>query len=241
MLTWTGHTVLLLGGSSDIGLRCLDLAQEAGLHAVATCSSDEGRAAILARHPQVPVIRLDWNDQAGHDALLPALGDGMDYVVDLAQADYEALLPAVHTDTAAAYLDGHVSGRLRLLKALTRHMLPRRFGRLVHVSSTAAGCPAPGQGVYSAAKNAAEALYQTLGVELGERGITTVSLRLGLTDAGRGRVFLDRDDRRARLGRHIVSTEQAAATILFLLSDQALGLTCTTITMDAGLTAQKFQ
>ncbi len=37
-----------------------------------------------------------------------------------------------------------------------------------------------------------------------------------------------------------MSVDQAASTLLFLLSDQALGLTCTTITMDAGLTAQKY-
>lgn len=240
MLSWSGHTVLLLGGSSEIGMRCLNLALAAGLNVVPTCCSEQGCATIESRHPEIPVIRLDWTDQAGHEALLPVLHDGIDYVIDLAQADYEALLGAVSTDTAAAYLDGHISGRLRVLKTLTRHMLARRFGRLVHVSSTAAGCPAPGQGVYSAAKNAAEALYQTLGVELGDRGVSTVSLRLGLTDAGRGRTFVDRNGRREALARHIVSTEQAASTILFLLSDQALGLTCTTITMDAGLTAQKF-
>ena len=70
--------------------------------------------------------------------------------------------------------------------------------------------------------------------------MTSVSLRLGLVDAGRGRRFLDEGDRRQSLGGRVVSLEQAASTLLLLLSDQALALTCTTITMDAGLTAQKY-
>ena len=77
-------------------------------------------------------------------------------------------------------------------------------------------------------------------VELGPRGITSVSLRLGLVDAGRGGRFLDADGRREGLGHRLVSLEQAAATLAFLLSDQALAMTCTTITMDAGLTANKY-
>jgi 3-oxoacyl-[acyl-carrier protein] reductase len=119
-------------------------------------------------------------------------------------------------------------------------MLAKGFGRLLHVSSTAAALPAPGQGFYATAKNAAESLYLSMGLELGGRGLTSLNLRLGLVDAGRGRRFLDAQNRREALAPRVLSTDQAAKTLCFLLSDQALGLTCTTITMDAGLSAQKF-
>ena len=237
-LSFRGRTALILGGGSDMGLALAALLREEGVNVVPTHASEAGREAVARLFPDLASPRLELGD---HDfgALQPALDAGVDYLVDLAQGDLEGLAAAAGEE-AEGYLEAHVSGRLRLLRAVTRSMLPRRFGRLVFVSSTAAALPAPGQGFYGAAKRAAEGLYQSLGLELGPRGVTSVSLRLGLVDAGRGKRFLDEGDRRLNLGGRVVSLEQAASTLLFLLSDQALALTCTTITMDAGLTAQKY-
>jgi len=241
-LDFRGKTVLVLGGSSAIGLALTGLLQEEGLHVIATHASARGRAAMHERHPDLGAASpwLDLGDKAGLACLTGILETPVDYLVDLAQADREVLLAAAGENDVDAYFQAHLTHRLLLLKGVTRNMLARRFGRLLHVSSTAAALPAPGQGLYGAAKRATEGLYQSLGLELGARGITSLSLRLGLVDAGRGERFLDRDDRRQSLTDKIVTVDQAAQTLLFLLSDQALALTCTTITMDAGLTAQKY-
>lgn len=237
-LSFRGRTALILGGGSDMGLALTALLLDEGLAVIPTHVSGAGREAVARRFPELTSPRLDLGER-DFAGLAPILNGGVDYVVDLAQGDLEGLAAAAG-DEAEAYLEAHISGRLRLLRTVTRSMLPRRFGRLVFVSSTAAALPAPGQAFYGAAKRAAEGLYQSLGLELGARGVTSVSLRLGLVDAGRGKRFLDEGDRRQNLGGKVVSLEQAASTLLFLLSDQALALTCTTITMDAGLTAQKY-
>lgn len=239
-LCFRGKTVLILGGSSAMGLALTDMLLAEGLRVIPTHASPRGRDAVHERHPDLAAVSLDLGDKASLQNLDFILETPVDYLVDLAQADREVLLAAASEADMDAYFQTHLSHRLLLLKALTRSMLARRFGRLVHVSSTAAALPAPGQGLYGAAKLATEGLYQSLGLELGQRGITSLSLRLGLIDAGRGERFLDQGDRRQSLADRIVTMEQAAATLLFLLSDQALALTCTTITMDAGLTAQKY-
>lgn len=241
-LEFRGKTALVLGGSSAIGLALTGLLRTEGLAVIPTHSSAQGRDAIGKRHPDLADASpwLDLGDKGSLACLNAILETPVDYLIDLAQADREVLLAAAGEADMDAYFQAHVTHRLLLLKAVTRSMLPRRFGRLVHVSSTAAAQPAPGQGFYGAAKRAAEGLYQSLGLELGPRGITSLSLRLGLVDAGRGERFLDRNDRRQNLTDKIVTVDQAAGTLLFLLSDQALALTCTTITMDAGLTARKY-
>jgi len=241
-LHFRGNSALILGGSSAIGLAVAALLREEGLEPVLTHASDAGRAAIIERFPDLDAgcVRVDLGDPAGREALLPLLDAGVSYLVDLAQADREVLLASVGQAEAEAYFSAHVSGRSMLLKDVTRAMLARRFGRLVHVSSAAAALPAPGQGLYGAAKRAAEGLYQSVAVELGDRGISAVSLRLGLVDAGRGEKFLDRTGRRRSPSPKTVTLDQAASAICFLLSDEALAMTCTTITMDAGLTAQKY-
>lgn len=241
-LTFQGGTALILGGSSAIGLALTALVRQEGLTAIPTHATQTGRAAIADKFPDLAEASpcLDLTDRASQASLRPFLESGIDYLVDLAQADQEGLLAAAGEAATDAYFQAHVANRLHLLKSVTRSMLTRRFGRLLHVSSTAAALPAPGQGFYGAAKGAAESLYQSLGLELGERGITSLNLRLGLVDAGRGGRFLDQGDRRQDLAQKIVTMDQVANTLLFLLSDQALALTCTTITMDAGLTARKY-
>ena len=241
-LSFRGRTALILGGSSAMGLDLAARLLDEGLWPITTHSSSEGLSSIAERFPDLAATspRVDLADRASLESLRPALDAGVDYLVDLAHSDRESLLAATNDEAADGYFEAHVAARMQVLKAVTRSMLARRFGRLLHVSSTAAALPAPGQGLYCAAKRAAEGLYQTLGLELAERGVTALNLRLGLVDAGRGARFLDQDDRRRSLTRWTVTLDQAVGTTLFLLSDQALALTCTTITMDAGLTARKY-
>lgn len=242
MLDFRGKTVLVLGGGSSIGLALTALLLDEGLAVIPTHASEAGKAAISHKFPELAGQSpwLDLNDKASQTSLAPILEAGVDYLVDLAHGDHEVLLAAAGEADMDAYFQANLANRLLLLKTVTRSMLARRFGRLLHVSSTAAALPAPGQGFYGAAKRAAEGLYQSLALELGPRGISGLSLRLGLVDAGRGERFLDKEDRRRDLKNKIVTVDQAAGTLLFLLSDQALALTCITITMDAGLTAQKY-
>jgi 3-oxoacyl-[acyl-carrier protein] reductase len=241
-LDFRGTTALILGGSSAMGLELAHLLLDEGLGVTLTHASPAGLTAIAKTHPHLAAASpwLDLADRTSFASLEPVFQSGVDYLVDLAQADHEGLLAAAGKSDAQTYFDAHVTGRLLLLKAATRSMLARSFGRLLHVSSTAAALPAPGQGFYAAAKNAAESLYLSMGLELGGRGLTSLSLRLGLVNAGRGSRFLDARNRRETLAERVLSTDQAAKTLCFLLSDQALGLTCTTITMDAGLSAQKY-
>jgi 3-oxoacyl-[acyl-carrier protein] reductase len=242
MLDFRGKTVLVLGGGNSIGLALTALLLKEGLAVIPTHASKSGKAAIRHTFPELAGQSpwLDLSDKASQASLAPILEAGVDYLVDLAHGDHEVLLAAAGEADMDAYFQASVANRLLLLKSVTRSMLARRFGRLLHVSSTAAALPAPGQGFYGAAKRAAEGLYQSLALELGPRGISGLSLRLGLVDAGRGERFLDKEDRRRDLKNKIVTVDQAAGTLLFLLSDQAQALTCTTITMDAGLTAQKY-
>lgn len=240
-LSFRGQRVLVLGGSSAMGLQLIGLLLAQGLEVIPTYCSPQGQENLACQFPTLQSIPLDFFEPKSLDQLVAVLGTGVDYVVDLAQADYEGLLAGANLEQAEAYFTAHVTHRLRLLKELVRSMLAQRFGRLVHVSSIAADLAAPGQGFYATAKRAAESLYLSMGVELGSRGITSVNLRLGLVDAGRGKIFLDNTDSREHLADKLVDISQVAHTLCFLLSDQAQALTCTTLTMDAGLTAIKYR
>ncbi|MGZ6221107.1 MAG: SDR family NAD(P)-dependent oxidoreductase, partial [Syntrophales bacterium] len=121
-------------------------------------------------------------------------------------------------------------------------MLKKRKGRLVFIYSAAAARPNPRQGFYAAAKLASEALYRKMGLELGERGVTSVILRPGYVEAGRGRIYLQQQERKILEVvpiKRALTSDEIAQTILFLLSDSATGINATEIPMDGGLTSGK--
>jgi len=81
-----GETILIHGGTSGIGITALQLAQEIGLTAIATCGSDEKCAAALA-HGAAHAISYRTQDFAAEVLALTA-GRGVDIVLDMVGGDY---------------------------------------------------------------------------------------------------------------------------------------------------------
>lgn len=81
-----GETILIHGGTSGIGITALQLAQEIGLTAIATCGSDEKCAAALA-HGAAHAINYRTQDFAAEVLALTA-GRGVDIVLDMVGGDY---------------------------------------------------------------------------------------------------------------------------------------------------------
>jgi 3-oxoacyl-[acyl-carrier protein] reductase len=245
-LHYSGKRALVLGGSCDMGLAVAEAMTRSDLHPILTYRDDRGRERIhqrLGRLGQVyDAIHLELQAPREIDRLQAVLGQGVAFLVDLAHGDLEGLVAAVDVSAADDFFRGQIAARAAVIQQVARAMLSRRQGRMVFISSTAAVRSHPGQGFYAAAKQAAEALYRSLGLELAGRGITTVTLRPGYVDAGRGRRYLARNGSQALsrvpLGRALTPAEVAHA-VMFLLCDAAVGFNATELTMDGGLSAGK--
>lgn len=226
---FSGAHALVLGGSSELGAAITTQLQQCGLHVQSTC-----------RHSGKPLF-LDLHDNESIDSLLERMGGTPHYVVDCLHSHCEGMIAGLEPEEAAEMFYCNCSQRMRLLHKLTRAMLLQRQGRMVFISSTAAALPNVGQGGYAATKQAVEALYANIGIELSARGITTCSLRLGYVDAGRGRAYIanaPEAKRRIPAGR-VCRVQEVAGTVAFLLSDAAQMFNATSICMDGGLTACK--
>ncbi|HAJ27662.1 MAG TPA: short-chain dehydrogenase [Syntrophus sp. (in: bacteria)] len=246
ILNFQGKKALVLGGSCDLALTLAAAMTAAGIFPLLTFRSEEGREKIDARLSPLggkyDAAYLNFGDRDSLASLLSRWGGEIDFVVDFAQGDFEGYIAAADEGRVYQYFNDNVSFRAELLKKIARIMLKRGKGRFVFISSVAAGRANPGQGFYAAAKLAAEALYRNLGLELGRKGITAVTLRPGYIRAGRGEAYLEAHGEEAlRLvptGRFLTEGE-VAETILFLLSESAAGFNATELTMDGGLTAGK--
>lgn len=249
MMTLTGKKALLVGGSCDLALSLAPMLLERGIHVTLTVRSQEAGqkvAEALAGKENWASVLFDM-ERATTPEGFQALNDlfeehGPDYLVDFSHGHLEGLVAGLDAAEMAAYFAANISGRGALVSWATKQMLQKRFGRLLYVSSTAAVLPNRGQGLYAAAKQAGEALYKSVGIEMAKRGITSAILRPGYVAAGRAEAFLAENEawmkKRVPLGRP-ATPDEVAGTLMFLLTDEAQAINATAITMDGGMTACK--
>ncbi len=248
-LRFTGHAALLLGGTCDLALCLAESMMESGLHPCLTFRNQTGLNRIhthLGKHAdKYDTVYLDLGESESVDAAVSDMENHVDYWVDFAHGHFESLVGAGNPEKMKRYFEENVAARARALRRGARMFLEKKFGRLVYVSSAAVERANPGQGFYAASKLASEALYRNLGLELACHGITTVSLRLGYVDAGRGKAYLDKiGDIRSEASSRVslttpLTTKEVAETILFYLSESATGFNATTVTLDKGRGAAK--
>lgn len=241
-LEFTGKKVLVTGGNSAIGICLSRVLIEEGLFPVLAVRNEQGQRAAQEELNSLDglfsTVFFDLDDPEGPDRVFKVRESDPDYLVDLAQTDYESLIASSSPDKSDAYLQTNIAGRARLVRAASRSMLRKRFGRMIFVSSAAAGCPGEGQGFYAASKQAGEALYANCALELGARGVTAMSIRPGFVNAGRGERFLEKTGRNAKRPADVDIEDLCRATAFFL-SDGAAAFNGISVTMDHGVSFGK--
>jgi 3-oxoacyl-[acyl-carrier protein] reductase len=136
-------------------------------------------------------------------------------------------------------IETNLIGTLGCTRAALPGMIRAGGGVVVNVASVAGLQASPGQASYAASKGGIIALTRTLARELAGRGIRINAVAPGIFDAG----MAQRMNHRARetllealpMGR-AGRSEELAAVVAFLASDEASYITGQTLTVDGGLT-----
>ncbi len=132
----------------------------------------------------------------------------------------------------------NLTASFRLARRASRSMMKARFGRVVFVSSVVALLGSPGQVNYAAAKAGLVGMARSLTRELGGRNITFNVVAPGFIDTDMT-AALDADvikgyEARIPAGR-LGATEDVAAAVGFLVSDQASYISGAVLPVDGGL------
>ncbi|MDQ3105271.1 MAG: SDR family oxidoreductase, partial [Actinomycetota bacterium] len=137
----------------------------------------------------------------------------------------------------------HLRGAFLVTKAVQRHMVEQRYGRIVNMSSVSA-LGNRGQANYAAAKAGLQGLTRTLAMELGPYGITVNAVAPGfivtdMTDETARRVGVTPEDFRSAAAaitpvRRVGYPEDVASAICFLASAEAGFVTGQTLNIDGG-------
>lgn len=132
----------------------------------------------------------------------------------------------------------NLRGAFNCMQAAGRIMKDQRSGRIINISSFAAGLPSAGFAAYSASKAGLEALSNTVAGELGEYGVTAVTVRPGVVETeftrpGHAGEVGEKMRSAIALGR-FGETEELARVICFLASPLAQYINGGPVPVDGG-------
>lgn len=146
--------------------------------------------------------------------------------VDMERAEWDQVLAV------------NLTGAFNCSQAVGRVMKKQRSGRMINISSFAAGLPAAGFAAYSASKAGLEALSKTVAGELGEFGITAVYVRPGVVETEFTRPGhageVGEKMRSVIASRRFGTTDELARAICFLASPLAEYINGGPIPIDGG-------
>jgi 3-oxoacyl-[acyl-carrier protein] reductase len=241
----TGTVALVTGGSRGIGRAIVEQlaaegAQVTFFYRARAGAADEVVAAARARDERVCAEQVDVRDAAACDAAVARLAERcgrIDLLVNNSGIARDGLLGMLSEREIGDVLATNVGGVFNVTRAVVPHLIARRSGKIITVSSVAAEKGGRGQTNYAASKGALNAFTRALAVELAPRGITVNAVAPGVIDtemsAGvRARAGDAVNDR--ILLRRIGTPAEVAQVVVFLASRYADYLTGQIVGVDGG-------
>jgi NAD(P)-dependent dehydrogenase (short-subunit alcohol dehydrogenase family) len=173
-----GRTVLVIGGSKNLGRAIAEAAAEHGARVVIG-ARDLVSAQAVADRIKAQAVRLDVADEASIAEAASSLGV-VDHIVITASAHHNVPVNELEPQQVQAAFDAKVVGPMIVAKHFAPH-LPAD-GSIVLFSGIAAWSPAPGRLVMGVTNAAASSLAAHLAVELAPIRVNAVSP--GIIDSG---------------------------------------------------------
>ena len=236
---------LVTGGSRGIGRAvCLELARRGYPllinYATSEAAAEETLRAVEAAGGTGSLMRFDVSDVQQVDQALTRWeeehpDDDIAVAVNNAGIREDALMVFMSDENWSKVLGTNLDGSFFVTRRVLKNMLTRRWGRIVNIASLSGLKGLPGQTNYAAAKAALIGMTKALAQETAPRKVTVNAVAPGFiaTDMTRG---LDENELKKLipLGR-FGKPEEVAATVGFLVSDQAAYITGQVISVNGGL------
>lgn len=245
------QTIVVTGAASGIGKAVMERLLRKGMAVFAIDRHVDTLREEMSGTAQsrVRFLQADITDEAAVQAGLESALDGMPVLGGLVNAAGFGGYGEILESDAGAWrnvVDVCLTGTYVMTKVVGGAMRRQGArGAIIHIASTNAQQPAAGMSAYCSAKAGVAMFTQVAAMELGPHGIRVVGVGPGLTatplterltdNAGLYRSFLDN----IPLGRAAAPAD-IAATVEFLLSDDAAYITGQTLYVDGGLLTKAY-
>ncbi len=229
-----GQTVLVIGGSSGIGLETARLARSKGAHVILT-ARDPDRLHRVGLELGASIAAFDATDFDRLERFFDALSTPIDHVLVTGPGPYYAPLAEFDVQAARRDLDAHLL--LPLLVARHAAGKVRPGGTLLFMSGTGGRRTAPGLSLISALTAALPAMTKNLALELAPVRVNLIAAGFVDTPLSASLLGDQLDARRQQLrttlpiGR-VVGPADIAALAVHLMTNTAV--TGATVDVDGG-------
>jgi gluconate 5-dehydrogenase len=253
LFSLAGKTAVVTGGSRGLGLQMAEALGEQGARIVLSARKqvelDEAVAHLKARGVDASAIAADLSDdtqvQPFVDEAMKRLGH-IDILINNAGASWGAPAEDYPVEAWDKVMNLNIRSIFLVTQAVGKaSMIPRRYGRIINISSIAglAGNP-PGTMktlAYNTSKGAVVNFTRTLAGEWGAYGITVNSIAPGffpskMTKGVLAAIGEETLAKEAPLGRIGDDEDLKGATLLFA-SDAGKHITGQTLAVDGGVSA----
>jgi NAD(P)-dependent dehydrogenase (short-subunit alcohol dehydrogenase family) len=229
-----GSTVVVIGGSSGMGLQTARQAHAAGAKLILT-GRDQGRLAAAGDELAASTSTLDLSDTAGLGRFFAGLPAPVDHVLVTGGGPAYALITEMDFDQARSVLDEHLVGSLRIARECATRVRPG--GSLTFITGTDARHARAGSSLAAISAAAVPAIVANAALELAP--VRVNALAAGFVDTPLSARLLGSglDHRREQLAatlpiRRVVEPADVAALALHLMTNTAL--TGATYDVDGG-------
>jgi 3-oxoacyl-[acyl-carrier protein] reductase len=241
----TDQIAIVTGASRGIGQAIAHRLARTGHTVVGTATSEGGAAAIGAALSDAGLSGcgrvLDVSDPGSVEAFVAAVSEEIGVptiLVNNAGITRDGLLMRMKDEDWDAIIDTNLSSVYRMSKACLKGMMKARTGRIVNITSVVGLTGNAGQTNYAAAKAGIIGFTKSLAKEIGSRGITVNSVAPGFIDTDMTRDLPDAHKSALLasipLGR-LGQSEEIAAAVAFLCSDDAAYITGETLHVNGGM------
>ena len=161
----------------------------------------------------------------------------IDVLVNNAGVIRDNLLGLLSAEDVQTVMDTNVVGVFNVTRAVVPHMISRRAGKVINISSVSGEKGGRGQTNYAASKGAINAFTRALAVELAPRKITVNAVAPGVIETEMSQAVRERagDEIKSRiLLRRFGSPQEVAYAVWFLASGLADYITGQVLHVDGG-------
>lgn len=244
-----GKSAVVIGGTSGIG-RAIALGfANAGADVAATSrrSEEVENAAREIEKIGRRTLRVtsDVTDRSSLERLLDASVKAfgkVDIVLNAAGRTKRSPTLDLPESEWNSILETNLTGALRASQVFGRHMLERRYGRIIHIASLSTFVSLYEVAAYSASKAGIGALTKSLAIEWGRQGVTVNAIAPGVIKTPLNEKLIDGTPRGNELLlrtplKRFGTTDELAGAAVFLASDAAAFVNGEIICVDGGFLA----
>jgi|ETNmetMinimDraft_8_1059916.scaffolds.fasta_scaffold11008_4 NAD(P)-dependent dehydrogenase (short-subunit alcohol dehydrogenase family) len=241
-----GKTVIITGGGSGIGLACTRLFCDEGAQ-VAIIGRRQNRLESAAKEVggQVLTVTGDLTNNSDLDRLvtetLNAFGK-IDIVVNNGGVFTGSPVHETKDEDWDSIMDVNMRSVFQLTKRVLPHMIERKSGNFIHISSILGLVAVPGVAAYNVSKGALLQFNRSLAVEYGPVGIRSNAVCPGLVKTEMTKGLMNDEELMKEwskdypIGR-FGAPQDIANACLYLASDESSFVTGVALPVDGGFTA----